>query len=96
MKLLYIVNYNLSFLFREIPFSQRTNAFVLYVFCMTNQYKKDIAEYYSSQRFFPPMIFRNEAFSCQQKKGDTCFSSVPVLFGWPHGKVLGQCLIQLS
>lgn len=51
MKLLYIVNYNLYFLFPEIQFSQCTNAFVLHVFCMTNQHNKDIAEYYSRQRF---------------------------------------------
>lgn len=56
MKLLYIVNYNLSFLFTEIQFSQCTNAFVLYVFCMTNQHNKDVAEYYSRQRFFPHAI----------------------------------------
>lgn len=56
MKLLYIVDYNLSFFFTEIQFSQCTNAFVLYVFCMTNQHNKDVAEYYSRRRFFPHAI----------------------------------------
>lgn len=54
MKLLYIVNYNLSFLLTEIQFSQCTNAFVPYVFCMTNQYNKDTDEYYLRHRFFSP------------------------------------------
>lgn len=60
--MLYIVNYNLSFLFTEIQFSQCTNAFVLYVFCMTNQHNKDIAEYYWRERFFSPIAIQKWSF----------------------------------
>lgn len=97
MKLLYIMNYSLSLLLTEIQFSQCTNAFVLYVFCVTNQHNKDTAEYYLRHGFFSPCVTQKWSFQLpREERWYVLLLYACASFWWPPGKVLGQSLINLS
>jgi len=79
MKPLYIMNYNLSFLLTEIQFSQCTKAFVLYVFCMANQYNKDTDRYYLRHGVFPP-CYSEMKLSAANRRTVICASPLCLCF----------------